>query len=319
MRRIAICLALMVWSHPLCAADDSGLKVRLRSPVDISTTQAVTVGDIATLTGPADAARTASRVLVAPRPVPGQTRRIERSYVVTKLASVGLKNAAVSGAPAVLVTGKCVSLSPEDMCDQAKAYLLSVLPSEGRTYELSVQRMPRALVLPEGEVEVRPRLLSAPRLGVNAVAIDAVMDGKTAATTSAVLDVKAVAEVLVATQNIRQGAEVNESNATWGSRDITKTPNVIARSGCETPQTLVARRTIGAGSIITTSDVEPPFSIRRGDKVSVIARCGRVTLRTTGEARQDGRAGDTIHVTTAVSQGEVRGRITGEGSVEVLQ
>jgi len=301
-------------------ADSETLEIRLKASAELPSGKPVTIADVAEIAGPESMACRAARVVLTAAPQPGGARRIALSYVAGKVRAAGLNASHVTGADAVIVAGSCSRLGAQDLCEEAKTYLLSLLPTDGRTYELTVQRTPREIVAPSGEVSVRPRLVgSAARLGANSIALDAMLDGKIVATTSAVIDVRAVAEVLVAAESIPQGTPVTDANTVTQPRDISRTPTAITGLRSDSAGRFVARRTIGAGSVITTADIEPPLVVRRGDRVDVLLTCGGITLRTTAEVRQDGRPGEIVQVRPAVSQADIRARVIGPNTVSVLR
>jgi flagella basal body P-ring formation protein FlgA len=53
--------------------------------------------------------------------------------------------------------------------------------------------------------------------------------------------------------------------------------------------------------------------------VNLVVRCGNVVLHTTAQVKQDGRAGDTVRVVSAVSQDEVRAQVVEPGMVEIAR
>ena len=174
------------------------------------------------------------------------------------------------------------------------------------------------MVLPDDPaVEVKPWLFcSSIHPGVNTVAKEAVLNGRTLMTRSAVARVKATANVLMAVDAIPQGQALTEQNTKVEQCDVTniKDPVLQAPGG---DNDWVARRTIQAGKVITALDVALPPAIKSGDTVTVTVKCGSVCLRTSAEAKQDGRIGDSIRVRSDASEDDVRARVVGPGAVEI--
>ena len=143
------------------------------------------------------------------------------------------------------------------------------------------------------------------------------MDGANAASTSVALRVKAVAEVLTATADIHQNDPLTDKNTSWEKRDITTISTPITKSSDADASERIAHRSLKAGTVITSSDAELPPAVHKGDSVNLVVRCGNVTLRATGEARQDGHIGETVRVFSGVSQGDLRARVVEPGLVEI--
>jgi|GEM_PF-912878 len=295
-------------------------KITLHSCAAVATSRPVTVGDIATVEGPGSIAGKASAVVITSAPLPGTQRTIEAEYVKLKLSAAGFGAAKVCGAAKIAMTGKCTRISPQTLEDLVKDYAGEMLPKDGLTYDIAVERSPRELVLPDDPaIEVKPRLFSsAIHTGVNTVAIEASLAGRSICTTTAVVRIKATAVVLIAAATIDQGQALTDQNTKTEARDITKIKDPIS-AGAGNPQGWVARRIIQPGSVITAADVALPPDVRLGDQVTLTVKCGSVAIRTSAEARQDGRVGDTIRVRSSVSSDELRARVTSAGSVEIAR
>ena len=313
---LVITSVLMIEAAARCAT----ATVTLKEQCEVRCTKPIRIKDIASVEAPEDLANKIREIVVGSGPPPGSTRTINSRYIRMKVASACKStDFALEGPGKVSVTGKCIRISSQDLADAARDFLATQLPNANCTYEIVVQRMPRELVVRDyGAVEVRPRIRrSSVRTGPNTVVLDAVVDGQVVATTSASLQVNAVADVLVAAAAIRQGEPVSDRNTTWEQRDITKLPTAIIMGPSGALDDWVARRTLRVGRTIRSSDVELPPAIRRGDTVTLTVRCGKVTLRTTGEAKQQGRVGDSVRVRSSISKQDVRARIVASGQVEI--
>ncbi|MCL5105768.1 MAG: flagellar basal body P-ring formation chaperone FlgA [Armatimonadetes bacterium] len=302
------------------AAHSAAAKVVLRPESEVQAAHAVTLRDIASISGPQALVGKIGEIQVSAGPLAGERRTVDASYIRLKLGAINTSvPVKLVGPDKITVMGKCARISSSQLADEAKMFLTSQLPSDDTTYEVEVDRQPREIVVPAGSrVEVKPRLLtSAVRCGLNTIGVDVVVDGKNEASTSVALRAKSVAETLVATGDIRQGEALSEKNTSWEKRDITKISSAITRSSGTDAVERIARRGIKSGSIITTSDADLPPAVRKGDTVNLVVRCGNVTLRATGEAKQDGRIGESVRVFSTVSQGDVRARVIEPGIVEI--
>jgi flagella basal body P-ring formation protein FlgA len=296
------------------------IKVTLLPEVEVRTDQPVTVVDVATIDGPKARRLKIAQVVVTGAPLPGSKRSIESEYVKLKLGSAGFGDVKVAGAARITLTGKCRRVGPKVLEDAAKDYAMGLLPQGSLTYEIEVERSPREMVLPDDpSIELKPRLFGpAIHVGVNTIAIDALASGRAIRTTSAVLRIKSTAVVLVAADTIAQGQALTASNTRSELRDITRLKDPIL-AGAASDANWVARRTLQPGAVISASDVALPPDIRAGDQITLSVRCGAVAVRTSAQARQDGRIGDSIRVRSNVSDDEVRARITGPGAVEIVR
>ncbi|CAK0752340.1 flagella basal body P-ring formation protein FlgA [Gammaproteobacteria bacterium] len=81
----------------------------------------------------------------------------------------------------------------------------------------------------------------------------------------------------------------------------------------------VLSRPAAAGSVLLPNQVQAKRVIRRGDRVSVLARSAGLTVRSTGTAMADAGVGDTISVRNESSKKILDGIVEGPGVVVVRE
>ncbi len=75
------------------------------------------------------------------------------------------------------------------------------------------------------------------------------------------------------------------------------------------------RYNVNAGSVLQPRQFEAPRLVRRGERVSLLARRGGVQVRMAGEALTDGALGATVRVRNLSSRRIVQGEVIGKGRV----
>lgn len=80
----------------------------------------------------------------------------------------------------------------------------------------------------------------------------------------------------------------------------------------------IPRRLLAAGSVPTEADFGTMSNLRRGDPVTLVARTGGVEVRMQGRALGAPQPGGQIAVENASSRRILRGRVVGDGEVEIL-
>jgi flagellar basal body P-ring formation protein FlgA len=80
---------------------------------------------------------------------------------------------------------------------------------------------------------------------------------------------------------------------------------------------LEAKRRLYPGRALTESDVGPASAVKASTPVEVLWRMGALTLELQGEALESGAIGDEIRVLNTATSRTLRGKVTGEGVVEV--
>ncbi len=77
------------------------------------------------------------------------------------------------------------------------------------------------------------------------------------------------------------------------------------------------RTGIGPDTVLRPDQIQPPLLVRRGDRVSIMAESDTFRIRMEGEARGDGRKGETVRVRNLSSGREIDAEVIGRGRVRV--
>jgi flagella basal body P-ring formation protein FlgA len=122
--------------------------------------------------------------------------------------------------------------------------------------------------------------------------------------------------VLVARQPLPRGTPIKESDLELVERNLAGLPYGYYLES--QPVTgMLAKRTIAAAMVITPQMVQAPKLIRRGERVTVIAESGALSIRTVGKALSDGKSGDLVQVEAEGSKRVVDGIVVSQGVVKV--
>jgi flagella basal body P-ring formation protein FlgA len=79
-----------------------------------------------------------------------------------------------------------------------------------------------------------------------------------------------------------------------------------------------ALRNLARGEVIAATDAAIVPAVRTGQTVRAVAHVGTIVVSATLVAAQNGDRGDVIRVVNKASRRELRARVTGEGTVEVI-
>jgi flagella basal body P-ring formation protein FlgA len=75
---------------------------------------------------------------------------------------------------------------------------------------------------------------------------------------------------------------------------------------------------IRADSLLLANQIRSPYLVRRGERVSVVARSGGITVRTYALVQQDGGLGDLVAVQTLETKERYSARVSGLRELEVF-
>lgn len=128
--------------------------------------------------------------------------------------------------------------------------------------------------------------------------------------------VRPMASVVVSGRALSRGVQLGAADVELQERDLSRlTGGYITELDRVIGMKL--RRSVRAGLPLNESLLQAPLAIRRGERVSIVARSGELEVRMDGEATSDGAKGDVITVRNRSSKREVEGVVVAPGIVEI--
>jgi flagella basal body P-ring formation protein FlgA len=124
------------------------------------------------------------------------------------------------------------------------------------------------------------------------------------------------AKVLVSMRAIGRGETLRATDFRLETRDLAALPGPAITE----PSRAVGQQTavpIAPGAVLTPRMVKQPRLVRRGDRVTIIARAGGLEVRSSGEALADGVEGDSIQVRNVLTKKIIQGTVSEPGLVSV--
>lgn len=126
-------------------------------------------------------------------------------------------------------------------------------------------------------------------------------------------------DVVVLTAPVRAGQPIDVAQLAVQRRDL----GGGSGAGMADPSQVagrVARRSMPAGMVVSAGDLaDGAGALKRGDPVVLVSKAGGIEVRVGGRALGAALPGAVVAVENLASRRIVRGRVVGEGVVEVLQ
>jgi flagella basal body P-ring formation protein FlgA len=205
--------------------------------------------------------------------------------------------------------------------DQIQRSILRVLEQEMagkvRAIHAVVVNPLDSMKIPSGDISLRvsPNGLEE-GLGRRAFHVQINMNGKSWQTIDAIADVSASIDAVVPTRVIQIDSVIDAEDVAihrvkltdLDHQLITDVKDVIGKS---------AVRPLQTNNPIRLGMVKKPYAIRKGDRVSIEARHGGLSIQVVGLAKSSGEIGQTATVTNVDSGKELRAKIVGPGVVRV--
>lgn len=299
------------------AAPAATAKLKLKPDLTLSR-DIVGFGDLIAGLSPQDAALPAFRA-----PALGDTGTIQVARIVDAAVKHGLLRDAQDldsqGVAQVVVTRAARRITGLDVEAAVKSALLERFGVDGRAF---------ALLLDGGA----PSVVVEPELTGDLAALDLNYDARTRRVTgrltmpgSAATRLKPVrvsgqlvetAEVVVPLRTIARGETLNASDVTIERRPRDAQFNdVLGEMRAAIGK--VAKRTLVAGSVLRSGDVQREEVVGRGDIVTIVYEARGISISLRGRANEAGAVGDTIAITNIQSKRVLQGTVTGPGRVNV--
>lgn len=131
------------------------------------------------------------------------------------------------------------------------------------------------------------------------------------------VQVREVADVVVLTEPVQAGEVITADMLAVRKRDMAG-----EGAGFADPAAVVGRaprRGLPLGAALTEPDLAEGMLLRRGDPVVLVSRFGGIEVRVAGRALGRASPGGAVSVENIESRRIIRGRLVGDGIVEVLR
>ncbi|MBV9078518.1 MAG: flagellar basal body P-ring formation protein FlgA [Methylobacteriaceae bacterium] len=282
----------------------------LRSEV-VARHEAVTLGELVENAPASLADRALFRA-----PALGQSGTIQAARVTAALATLGLAGLDTQGRLQVVVTRAARRVGPSEIEAAVRNALAAQAGLDPAATGISFEGPEPALVLPPDAMgplvasdlayDRRSRRVTA-SLAIQAGAGTALRVAGT---------VSELVEVAVATRAIERGETVRPSDIALERRPREAVPSDALFDG--RPQAgQVARRALGAGTLVRTADLARPELVGRGDVVTAVYEKPGMALSMRVKATESGALGDWITVVNPASKKSLQATVTGAGRVSV--
>jgi flagella basal body P-ring formation protein FlgA len=252
-------------------------------------------------------------VEVGTAPLFGHSRTVSADFAKIRLRQTGvdLNRLLFRGADLVAVSRPEQLLAGSELVKAAQAAAESANP--GATSEVAF--VPRDLRLPVGKVGLHPQPVKLIGENSGSVVIKVLVDGQEAASVPMSFRLLRRAPALVATRDLPAGTvltsddlRVEERPALPGRLILSDTAQAIGQA---------ASVPIKGGTILAASQLKPAVLIKRGSRIRLICKGPSFIATATGEAMQDGAAGQTIRVRNLSSLRELTGLVRDDQTAEV--
>ena len=303
---MALAIALPVRATGLANIDT---KVSLKDAVIVEG-NFILLGDLFTNAGP----RADTRVAYAPKP--GRRSYFDAKWLYRVARAYGLK-----WRPLTLKTRAIVERSSQEIFrDEIEDALTASFEDQGYRDKFEIELGNRSLKIYVAANE--PATIGVENLSINRstgrfVATMVTPANKPGAKRYRLTGrVHKLVQVPVVGRRLSRGEVIRKSDIEW----INVREYALRRGYILDDSEIVgmaAKRFISAKAPITTSQIQRPQLVSKGDLVTLSLRAGQMSLKTQGRAMEAGSLGDIVRVKNSKSKKVVETRVTGKGTVKV--
>lgn len=252
---------------------------------------------------------------LAPAPAVGRSVTLNANDL-TRISEAFNLGWAANGAPEQVVIRRVSSEVPRSAVEKAVERELSE-KTKGMKFEMKMDNAAAPLSFPEGAADKN--------VDVDSLSYDAANGTfRALVSASAAPDVKKeitgrifqIRQVPVLKEPLRSGDVISSSDIDYiemRANDITSNMVVDAQKLVG----LTPRRGIPAMKPLTSSDVQMPVLVKKGDIVTIALKNGSISLTAQGRALDDGAEGAAIRVMNTSSKQTISAAVTGTGTVAV--
>lgn len=224
----------------------------------------------------------------------------------------------------VQITRSVPRLLDRDVIEAARDHLLQQLdhpPQDVLTRLTDKVVMPKLTLQKDDRINLTAEIPAGVRLlGSVNCDVGVMVNGVREGIATVRFDVRLLGSVAVAARRIERGELLTEENLREDRRPFAGSSGFPAYAECVAGKR--AKRALVPGQLLASSDVEAaatdnPILVKTRQQVRLIVRLGTVHVTATGEALQDGRAGQLIRVRNIDSKKTITGKVIGEGIVEI--
>lgn len=297
-------------------------------PAAEATRSEVSIGDVATIEGgePAERKRIAALDL-ADSPELGKTTRLTPALVAhrIKIAGIDSRRYTIQGAEAVTLSARGYLVPEQEIVGAARQFLLGRIPWNAADVSIEPSRpIKSAVQVPGGRDGLRfEATLRSPQVALGTLRVDVAVfaRGVKYADVPVSLDVHLCRTIAVAARRVDRGQLLSSEDVLFERRNVDTIAGYLTES--ESPLGQRIKRSIVPLQPITRTDVDSgeqdaTIVVRQRDAVKIVARGANLVITASGEALQDGRAGQSIRVRNIDSKAVVTGRVINANEVQVL-
>lgn len=336
-RRSLVALAVALAPASSFAQGEAAMRIEMLSSAQVQPSR-VTLGEVAYLSSPdPQLLRRAMALPVGFAPRAGEASVLDKgrlaSWVATRL-QMPAESIRWEGATSTVVRSVSREVDGDALVALARPTLFDHLKRvtkakgiDGSHIELVPVSLPVGVSVPVRGTEFRVRPLSAVPPGKRMLVwLDVFADQRHVKAIPICFEVRIYADTVVVAQPGRSAEGDDEHHTSTQEVDVAK---LLSRDGASAPAWLPpqhakhaprqAQSSAGEKNVLNAADVHRRTAVARGDRLTVVAHSGRVSLESRVEVLQTGAVGQLVRVRPTNGTADLIAKVIGPGQLELQQ
>ena len=181
---------------------------------------------------------------------------------------------------------------------------------------VSVGKLDRRLRLARCEVPLQADFANSTRLLGNVTVAVRCEEGAKPWSLMVQARIQQYVDVVVAARSLGRNLKLTQDDIKLARTDISRINGGYYGTLAET-RGMVLKRSVKAGTVLSTVMLKPAILIKRGEKVIIRAQTGSIEVRMEGQALQEGARGEVIEVKNLSSSQVIEAEVVSPGVVRV--
>lgn len=250
-------------------------------------------------------------------PLPGETRTLDRDYILMRVRQGGYDPSEVEIPERIEVRRASFEVTPAYLEGLIRRELFPRLPWDKDGIIIRSIKADRSLVLPKGEMEIE---VGPPRVGgrggsVNTYVLFRVDKGYEKRLWVS-LQLEVPGEVVAAARPLKRNQVLTEEDLVVVGANLLDVPAGAVTDPASLAGTRL-KRAVSAQRPISMADVEFPDAVKKGEVVTLLAQSQAIRIKALATARQSGKIGEWVKVANLDSGKEIYAKVVDAGIVAV--
>lgn len=311
-------LLMVIAVCTLAVSAQNKISVRLSAETAIENDR-IELGKIAEIKGDEKSVEKLKKVSLGYAPNIGMLREIQRDKLILAIAAAGFSTNEIllESPPKIIVKRTAQNIGDKILREAVEKAVADELKAENVTFTISRLDLPSKIEIPSGDFVVKAFLGKSQNLFAPfSVALEIRVDEKIVRRLSAMIQIEAFAEILVANKNLISGKRLANDDVKTENRHLEKPLKNYLRN-IESLRGLNLIKNLTEGDELTTDSTIAAAVIKTGDAVQIEAHSEKLKIIINGEARTNGKIGDRISVKNTQSGAILQAVVLDEKTVRV--